>query len=201
MTPESAIHAYQMIPLDVAGYILGSALLVGHLIALMGGTTARNFVQSSPRNHLLAQITLGLAFAWFFLLVAPADKGLISSLRVDLAEFEGVRWLLQLGCPLFFILLVTQVKELLFPRALGFLGLMLVAPFVTAAFLKLPQTRLLIPIWGYAVVILCLIWVGKPYVYRRMVDWATATPARWTQLCLGGIVYGAAILICAICWW
>lgn len=201
MNTESFLHAYQMIPLNLAGLILGALLVIAHAAGLMGGTAARNFVKKSPRNDLLAQITLAIAFIWFFLLVGPEDKGILSALRVDLSEFEGVRWLLQLACPIFFILLVTQVKELLFPRALGFLGLMAVAPFMTAAFLQDPVTRLLIPIWGYAVIACCLIWIAKPYVYRNMVDWATANSTRWNFLCIGGLCYGIAILACAwLCW-
>lgn len=201
MNNESVLHAYQMIPLNTAGYILGGMLILTHVVGLLGGEKARAFVKSSPRNDLLAQITLAIAFIWFFLLVGPQDKGILSSLRVDLAEFEGIRTLLQVACAAFFILLVTQVKELLFARALGFLGLMTAAPFMTAAFLKDPSTRILIPLWGYAVIACALVWVAKPYVYRNMVDWATVSPRRWNALCMGGVCYGAAVLACAFLWW
>ena len=201
MNTDSVLHAYQMIPLNVAGYILGAMLVVTHTAGLLGGDKARAFVKASPRNDLLAQITLAIGFIWFFLLIGPEDKGIFSSLRVELAEFEGIRTILQLACPVFFILLVTQVKELLFARALGFLGLMTAAPFLTAAFLKDPSTRLLIPIWGYALIACSLIWIAKPYVYRNMVDWATATAGRWKLLCMGGLSYGIAVLTCAWLWW
>lgn len=82
---------------------------------------------------------------WFFLLVAPQGLGILSSLRVDLAEFEGIRWLLQLACPVFLVLMITQVKNLLFPRALGLFGLMVASPLLFAAYLKDPVTRLLTP--------------------------------------------------------
>lgn len=201
MNAPPQIHPYEMIPLDIAGYILGAALLLGHLAALFNREQFSSFLLKSSRNVLLGQITLTIAFAWFFLLVAPANLGVLSSLRVELAEFEGMRWLLQLACPLFLFLMATHVKELLFPRALGFLGLMSVAPFLSAAFLKAPESRILIPVWGYAVVFICLVWVGKPFVYRDMVNWITARPKYWNLLCLGGILYGIAILACAYLWW
>ena len=101
----------------------------------------------------------------------------------------------------FLVLMVTQVKNLLFPRALGIFGLMVAAPLLSAAFLQDPVTRLLIPIWCYIVIFLSLLWIGKPYLYRDMVNKICSKPAWWTPLCLGGMAYGAAILLCAVLWW
>ena len=132
---------------------------------------------------------------------ATEGLGVLSRFRVRLAEFEGIRWLLQLACPVFLVLMVTQVKNLLFPRALGIFGLMVAAPLLSAAFLQEPVTRLLIPIWCYIVIFLSILWIGKPYLYRDMVNKICSKPAWWTPLCLGGMAYGAAILLCAILWW
>ncbi len=196
-----SLHAYQLIPLSVAGYVLGAGLLLGHLIALWKRTWMMEFIRKSPRNTPLAQVTLGIALIWFFLLVGPDNLGPLSRLRVDLSEFERMRTILQLACPAFFFLMSIYVKELLFPRALGMLGLLAVAPFMTAAFLEEPLTRLLIPLWGYVVIFLCLFWVGKPYLYRDMVNWLTASTKRWNIFCWAGVVYGAIVLLCAILFW
>lgn len=202
MNPYTSFeHPYEMIPLHVAGYILGSVLLLGHLFALVKRQQTQAFLLASPRNHLLAQILLAVGLFWFFLLVAPQGLGILSSLCVDLAEFEGIRWLLQLACPVFLVLMITQVKNLLFPRALGLFGLMVASPLLFAAYLKDPVTRLLIPVWCYIVIFLSLLWIGKPYLYRDMVNKICSKPSWWTPLCLGGMAYGAAILLCAILWW
>lgn len=201
MTALAAIHPYEMIPLDIAGYILGAALLLGHITALFKREEVSMFLQRSSRNILLGQVTLGIAFTWFFLLVAPGNLGFLSRLSIELAEFEKMKWILQLLCPVFLFLMTVHTKELLFPRALGFLCLLVASPFMTAAFLKDPESRILIPVWGYTIVILGLFWVGKPYLYRDMVNWATARASRWNLLCLGGAFYGVAILACAFLWW
>jgi hypothetical protein len=199
---EAPLHAYELIPLNIAGYVLAFALIVGHLFALVQGDKCRQLLVQSPRNHVLAQATLAIGVIWFFLLVAPTGLPFhLSSLRVELAEFESIRWLLQLACPVFFFLMVTQVRDLLFPRALGLVAMLAVAPFLTSAYLKEPTTRLLIPIWGYVVVILSMIWVGKPYIYRDMVNWITARKGLWNILCIGGLLYGVAILVCDILFW
>ena len=172
------LHPYDgMIPLSVAGYILGTVLLLVHLYALVKRQQVQAFLLASPRNHLLAQILLAGGLFWFFLLVAPEGLGV------------------------FLVLMVTQVKNLLFPRALGIFGLMAAAPLLSAAFLQEPVTRLLIPIWCYIVIFLSILWIGKPYLYRDMVNKICSKPAWWTPLCLGGMAYGAAILLCAILWW
>lgn len=89
MNPHTLFeHPYEMIPLHVAGYILGAVLLLGHLYALVRKKQVQAFLLASPRNHLLAQILLAVGLFWFFLLVAPQGLGLLSSLRVELSEFE-----------------------------------------------------------------------------------------------------------------
>jgi hypothetical protein len=180
---------------------LGLGLLLGHLIALIKRSDVQQFLLRSSRNQPLAQILLGVGLAWFFLLVAPEGLDILSTLRVGLAEFEGIRWLLQLGCPVFLILMITKVKNLLFPRALGICGLMVAAPCLSAAFLKTPETRILIPIWCYFVIILSLIWIAKPYLYRDWVAKLCAHQKLWTPLCMAGMLYGAVMLFCAILWW
>ena len=49
------LHPYDgMIPLSVAGYILGTVLLLVHLYALVKRQQVQAFLLASPRNHLLA---------------------------------------------------------------------------------------------------------------------------------------------------
>ena len=107
------LHPYDgMIPLPVAGYVLGAVLLLVHLYALVKRQQVQAFLLASPRNHLLAQVLLAIGLFWFFLLVAPEGLGVLSYFRVGLAEFEGIRWLLQLACPVFLVLMVTHYVSL-----------------------------------------------------------------------------------------
>ena len=51
MNPYTSFeHPYEMIPLHVAGYILGSVLLLGHLFALVKRQQTQAFLLASPRN-------------------------------------------------------------------------------------------------------------------------------------------------------
>ncbi len=195
------LHPYETLSLSTAGYVLGGLLVLGHLFALLAPEPCKKFLRQSARDEALGSFTLAIALFWFFLLIAPAGGGIMSSLRVDLPGFEGLRPILQIATPVAFFLMVIYVKEFLFVRALGVLGLLFVAPFLAAAFLKEPETRLLIPVWSYVVIGFCLFWIGKPYLFRDQVNWVTARPSRWNALCWGGLLYGAAILVCDFLYW
>lgn len=64
-----------MIPLPVAGYVLGAVLLLVHLYALVKRQQVQAFLLASPRNHLLAQVLLAIGLFWFFLLVGSGRAG------------------------------------------------------------------------------------------------------------------------------
>lgn len=194
-------HPFLLIPLSIAGYVLGGALILGHLVALLKPEEIKSFLKKAPRNETLGQIVLAIALFWFFLLIAPEGKGWLSALRVDLGGFQMMVNILQILTPVFFFLMIFKVKEFLFVRAMGVLGLLVVSPFLTAAFLKEPATRLLIPVWCYAVIILSLFWVGMPYTMRDQINWVTAKASRWNFFALAGIAYGALILLCSILFW
>lgn len=195
------IHPYKSINLSTAGYVLGFALIIVHLVALLAPAPCKAFLVKAPRNEALGQFTLAVALLWFFLLIAPAGDSIFSSLRMDISGFERIRPLLQVGTLAAFFLMIFKVKEFLFVRAVGVLGLLLVAPLLCAAQMKEPTTRLLIPLWSYAVIGFSLFWLGKPYCMRDQIAWVTAKPGRWLALAWGGLLYGVAIVVCDYLFW
>ena len=200
MNPSS-LHLYDNLSLSGAGYCLGAFLVLIHLVALVFAGPCQEFLKKAPRNEVLGQITLGVALIFFFLLIAPAGDGWLSVIRVDLPGFEGLRPFLQLMTPVVFFLMIFYVKEFLFARALGILGLLIVAPLLGAAFLKEPSTRLLISFWCYGVILMSLFWIGKPYLMRDQIAWVIKTPLRWKLLAGGGLFYGLLILVCDFLYW
>ena len=78
---------------------------------------------------------------------------------------------------------------------------MAAAPLLGAAFLKDPTSRLLVPIYAYAMLTASLFFVGMPYLFRDAVTWVTADQRRWTLVCLAGLGYGVATLACALTFW
>lgn len=195
------MHPYQLLSLFTTGLVLAIWLIGVHALMLAKPAEVQAFLKKFPRNDQLGQILLGIGLAWFWLLIAPTGLGKLSALTMDLGEFNGAKRLLQWGVPITLILVCRSVRDFLAVRALGLLGLMVAAPLLGAAFLKDPSSRLLVPIFAYAMLTASLFFVGMPYLFRDAVTWVTADQKRWTLCSLAGLGYGVATLICAIAFW
>lgn len=196
-----AMHLYERLPLFGTGIVLGVWLIALHAFLLAKPEAVQGFLRRFPRNQQLGQVLLAIGLLWFWLLVAPPGKGILHSLSMDLGEFNGLKKYLRYVVPISIVAVGMAVKEFLAVRALGLLGLMVAAPLLEAAFLKDPQSRVLIPIFAFVLIVKSLYWVGMPYLFRDTVAWATASQKRWQMLCAGGLAYGLAVLACAFLFW
>ena len=194
-------HPYEKIPLDVAGYVLAVYLIGSHALMLAKPEFCKGWLQRLPRHHTAGIYVMGVALAWFWLLVAPDGLGVVSSLTMDIGEFNAMKRYLRILVPLAFLGMVMYVKEFLFVRALGVLALMVAAPLLEAAFNKEPVTRLLVPFFAYVLLTKGLFWVGMPFTFRDAANWATANDRRWRMLAFGGLAYGVLTLVCAVAFW
>ena len=195
------MHLYKHIPLFGAGLVLALWLIGLHLLMLVRPAMVQGFLHKFPRHTLLGPVILGIGLAWFWLLIAPEGYGIVSALTMNLGEFDKAKPILQWLVPLSWFLVIISVRDFLAVRALGLLGLMVASPLLEAAFLKDPTSRLLVPVFAYALLTVSMFWVGMPYVFRNTVTWVTATPQRWTAMALAGLGYGIATLICAVAFW
>lgn len=195
------MHLYERLPLFGTGVALGVWLVAVHALMLAQPRAVQGFLKRFPRNDRFGQFLLALGMLWFWLLVAPPGKGIFSALAMDLGEFNGLKPLLRIVVPVSIVLISMAVKEFLAVRALGLLGLMAAAPLLESAFLKDPQSRVLVPAFTYAMIIASLYWVGMPYLFRDAVSWATERPQRWAALSVAGLGYGIAVLACAFLFW
>ncbi|RYD44304.1 MAG: hypothetical protein EOP85_09540 [Verrucomicrobiaceae bacterium] len=195
------MHPYQLLPLSTTGVVLAIWLIGLHALMLAKPVAVQGFLKKFPRDQTIGQILLGIGLAWFWLLIAPDGLGKLSALTMDLGEFNGAKRLLQLLVPVSLVLVCMSVRDFLAVRALGVVGLMAAAPLLYSAFLKDPQSRLLIPIYAYAMLTASLFFVGMPYLFRDAVTWVTADQKRWTLCSVAGLIYGIAVLACAVTVW
>ncbi len=196
-----ARHPYELISLFTAGILLGLWLVGSHALMIAKPALVQGWLKKFPRNELAGQVVLGIGMAWFWLLIAPGGMGKLSALQMDLGEFNNIKPLLRVLVPATAIAVCVSIRDFLAVRALGLLGLMIAAPLLEAAFMEDPTSRLLVPIFAYALLTKSLFWVGMPYLFRDAVTWATAKDSRWKALSYGGLVYGIAVLICAFAFW
>jgi hypothetical protein len=195
------MHPYQMLSLFTTGLVLAIFLIGLHAMMLARPATMQAFLKKFPRNDQIGQVLMGIGLAWFWLLIAPDGLGKLSALTMDLGEFNSAKRLLQWATPVTLVLVCYSVRDFLAVRALGLLGLMVAAPLLGAAFLKDPQSRLLVPIYAYGLLTASLFFVGMPYLFRDAVTWVTANQKRWTACAVGGLAYGVLTLICALAFW
>ena len=195
------MHPYEKIPLFTAGLVLGIWLVASHALMLAKPAMVQGFLKRFPRDQMIGQILLGIGLAWFWLLIAPEGMGFISSLAMDLGEFNNAKPILRILVPVSLVLVTISVRDFLAVRALGLIGLMAASPLLEAAFLKDPSSRLLIPIFAYLMLTASMFCVGMPYLFRDAVAWASAEQKRWKMFSLAGLVYGVATLVCAFAFW
>ena len=195
------MHPYQHLSLFTVGLILAVWLIGSHALMLARPAMVQGYLKKFPRDQMTGQILLGIGLAWFWLLVAPDGMGILSSLSMDLGEFNGVKPILRIAVPVSLVLVAISVKDFLAVRALGVVGLMAASPLLESAFLKAPPTRLLVPFYAYVLLTASMFWVGMPYLFRDAVNWVTADSKRWTLLSLLGLGYGVATLLCALAYW
>lgn len=214
---DKYLHAYEKISLSSAGIVMGALLLVLHVLALAKPQATKAMLNGLSTNEKAARGLLTLDFVWLFLLILDVewnprcmkwydfillklDVGR-NPLCMNLYDFNGIRSILLIVCPVVWFVLYSRGKDLLFPRALGFFLLLACIVPMTAAFLKEPVSRLLIPCWCYPVLTVAMFWVGKPYLFRDWMEKYTASPRLYTISNAIGAVWGAAILLCAVCFW
>jgi hypothetical protein len=198
---ENAMHLYERLPLYGTGLVLGVWLVAMHGLMLAKPEPVQRFLKRFPRDKQIGQVLLAIGLLWFWLLVAKPGKGVLHALAMDLGEFNPMKNYLRILVPFLIVAVGIAVKEFLAVRALGLLGLMAAAPLLDAAFLKDPQTRLLVPIFAFVMIIKSLYWVGMPYLFRDTVTWATASKKRWQMLSAAGLAYGVAVIACALLFW
>lgn len=201
MLPEYSLHPYETISLANGGLVTGALLAALCLLALIKTPSSIKLVRSLPRSYPAGQFILGIAMLWFWLLIAPDNFGKLSALSYELGAFAQVKKALQLAVPICYVLMVLYVKEFLFVRGFGVLLLMLAMPILSAAFLKEPTSRLLLPILAYLMIVAGLFCVGQPYRLRDWIATLTSTPNRWRIVTGIGTAYGLIIVAFSLLLW
>ncbi|MEM1294713.1 MAG: hypothetical protein AAGH89_05065 [Verrucomicrobiota bacterium] len=182
---------YEDLTLRQAGVILGIILMVIHAIAYVQRPQVMNFLVALPRNRKAGIVLLIIATAWSFLMISEMDLGEFYTIR------QMVKFFLPIGC----FLVIQYVDEFLSVRALGAIMMLAAAPFLNAAFLEPPTTRLLIPFIAYIWIIVGMFWVGMPFLMRDWIKWLGEKENRYQIGCISGAAYGLLTLICAVSFW
>jgi len=179
------------IPLKIMGILIGLWLIASHVFALAKPDLVKPWLKGFPRNEKIGIVLVIIAFAWSFIIWSCMDLGEFFKIE------KPVQMILIAGC----VGVIVYVKEFIAVRSLGFLMILAAAPILDSAFLKEPQTRLLIVAIAYAIALKGMFWVGMPYLMRDQINWVLAKDNRYKIGAIAGATYGFVVLICAVVWW
>ena len=174
--------------LQTAGIIAGVLLLVVGLVGVLKPALSSGLASRLPRSRNAGIVLLAIDLMWCFWLLWTMEMG----------EFSSFRKPLLFILPVGFFLVVTFVDEFLAVRALGILFLLGAEPLLDAAFFQNETSRLLVTVFAYLLIVAGLFWVMMPYLLRDQLTWSTKHPSRWRALHVIALLYGAAILACAL---
>ncbi|MBP3499022.1 MAG: hypothetical protein J6J97_02910 [Akkermansia sp.] len=192
------MHIYESLSLAPTGFTMGMVLMLLSLYVLVCPEHFRRNLSSVHAKSSAGTVLLGIDFIWVALLLFKAEW---NALCMPLFEFEGFRGILLLLCPVIWFVMSSMAKEQLFARALGmFLLLMAIVP-MSAAFMKDPASRIIIPLWWYPVLTVAMFWVGKPYLFRDWMGWLVQRPRLISGIAVFNFVYGLVICTCAGLFW
>src|SRR5438105_14818575 len=174
--------------LQTGGFIAGIVLILLSLPGLVKPRPVQNWLKRFPRSGVAGVVLLTLALIWSFWLLATMEMG----------EFSSFRRPLMIVLPIGYVLVLRFVEEFLAVRALGILCLLAAEPLLEAAFFRYETSRLLVTAFAYLLIVAGLFWVTMPYLLRDQINWSARTTARWRLTHALALIYGAAILACAV---
>lgn len=164
--------------------LMGAVITVLGLPVMLSPERARSFFQGLYRHALTARILTVIDMLWVGALL----------LGIFWGGFEPYKKFTYVLIPGAIVLICLYVDDLLMPRALGGLCLLVPAP-VLAVFRWEPSPfRYVLIILCYVLVIVGFALIMNPYVYRKALQWMGTTAGRFRAI--GGLTaaFGASLL-------
>jgi len=177
--------------LQYVGIVVGLLLVAGHLVALLQPALCMQWLPKFPRSR-----AAGIA------LMSMACVGsLVVTKFANLSEFSPLRNIVMFVILVLGVLAIIFLPEFLAVRALGIIALLAAYPLLLSAFARPELSRLLLVVLAYAWILLGFFWIGMPWLLRDQIAKVTAAPWRLRAAAVAGLLYGVAVLFCAVFWW
>ena len=158
-----------MLNLATWSWIIAGALALSGVAALANPAGLRAALGRFPRNAMAGRVLAGAAMIWVAMLVW----------RFPLGSFDAYKPALWVLAPAAYYLTITFAAELLAPRALGGLLLLLAGPALAAARFHPSAWRLAVVLLAYAWIVSGMALVLSPWLFRKLlVEHINATDRR-----------------------
>lgn len=163
---------------------LGTFIAVVNLPAVLAPAAFRRAALSFPRSRVPGWVLIAFDLTWVSWVILHASLG----------RFEPLKPLVWVAAPLSFILIVVFMDELLAPRALGGLLLLVANPVLNVTRWHPSNWRLVVTTMAYLWVIAGIVLVLSPYRLRQMAEFMTKTDPRCRALGLVRLCVGLGVL-------
>lgn len=140
--------------------LMASALALMYAPLLLMPGRCRTWLQAFPRSRIPAWILTAIGLAWSAWLLYGTPLG----------RFDSIRERLWIIGPVTFFLIVRFADELLAPRALGALLLLIPSPILATARWHDSSFRHVITVIAYVMVIKGILLVLGPYRFRKWTE-------------------------------
>jgi len=174
-----------MTPLAVWASVVGAFMMLANLAIVLAPGPMRRLLLAFPRSRWPAWLLTAVDLCWVSWVVYHASLG----------RFDGLKPSLFLLTPLAFFLLVFYMDELLAPRALGGLLLLLANPMLNAARCHPSAWHFVMTVLAYVWVVAGMVLVLSPFRFRQTAAFATRTDARCRLGGLGRVALGLLLLV------
>lgn len=174
-----------MTELATAAGAVGLVHVMSALAGLYAPDRTRRVLGAFPRHEVAGWLLAAAALLWAGWLVLHT---------LPFSNMARIETYVYIGTPVCFFAVVLYVDELLAPRALGGLLLLVANPVLTAARLHGSPLSVIMTLAAYAWVIVGMILVVSPFRFRRTLEAVVNDRNRFRALNLAGLLLGLVLL-------
>ena len=175
-----------MMSLAELSFWIGGIYVALHLPLVLVPQTVRKILKVFPRNFLVGSVLAAMALAW----------SAVEVNAMPLGNFIGdYKWLLWILAPVVLGLIMVFMNELLAPRALGGLLLLVANPVLSIQCLSASRATWLIAGLAYIWVVAGTLLVLSPYRFRHVVEKYCSTDVRCRVAGALGVTVGGILIL------
>jgi len=173
-----------MISLSGMAVLIGAIHIVLFAPLVMAPGVARSLLKAFPRNFWAGIILASVALAWAAWEVNDMPLGFIDAYK---------KWLWVLG-PVVFVCVLAFMNELLAPRALGGLLMLVACPVLELQRVHLSAYTLVLAVLAYVWVIAGMMLMLSPYRFRQCCEKLCGTDTATRGVGVAGIGVGLLLV-------
>jgi hypothetical protein len=175
-----------MMALSECALLTGGIYVALHLPLVVAPRLMRTFLAGFPRHFWIGAVLASLALVWSALEVNAMPLG----------NFIGdYKWLLWILTPLVLGLVLVFMNELLAPRALGGLLLLVANPVLSIQCLYDSRATWVIAGLAYLWVVAGMVLVLSPFRFRHVVERCCGTDSRCRLAGIAGMAVGGVLIL------